>query len=430
MDSWSRKIEEKDVRTDSGIRIFKPQTWKAPLESAADISAIRHALATDGIVLVENALQSDAIKMGLASLENDLRRATAGYLMKEVARQLPDGHVTQADLSRALSAMTGSVSHVPPAEQGPIDGVLSEHRLPLTTCAQLRRVNPDVRRVFAQIYGVDDEAMIQTPDSARVILHKHLASRSSTSCMGMSPQQIMHRKLNGTWQAPYRNDSYLGYGDDLKRRLGKKAGVKFGIMGLIQYHSVPCGELKKNHLVSVGPCLVTLPGAKRESMRRVHVLPDFPTTKAARRQATRRMQVLTDEELEENIENFACILAPAGSLILWRRDLPVAFKMGDPAAAGEPDAGLFAYASQQVSWVPRHAQSPNERRSSLRLFETKSRSTHLYEMPAPSRAKLRRKKSSWRMRRKRKRKESESDDAYNDIPVEHCELLLVQKQSL
>jgi hypothetical protein len=429
MDSWSRKIEEKDVRTDSGLKIFKPQTWKAPLDSADDISAIRHALATDGIVLVENALQSDAIKMGLASLENDLRRATAGYLMKEVARQLPDGHVTQADLSRALSAMTGSVSHVPSAEQGPIDGVLSEHRLPLTTCAQLRRVNPDVRRVFAQIYGVEnDEAMIQPPDSARVILHRHLASRSSTSCMGMSPQQIMHRKLNGTWQPPYRNDSYLGYGDDLKRRLGKKAGVKFGIMGLIQYHSVPCGELKKNHKVSVGPCLVTVPGCERSSMRRVHVLPDFPTTKAARRQATRRMQVLTDEELEENIENFACILAPAGSLILWRRDLPVAFNMGDPAAAGESN-NVFAYAAQQVSWLPRHAQAPSERRSSLRLFETKSRSTHLYEMPTLTRAQLGRKKSSWRMNKKRKR-ESEIDDAYNDIPEEHCGLLLIQRQTL
>jgi hypothetical protein len=429
MDSWSRKIEEKDVRTDSGLRIFKPQVFQAPLDSADDISAVRHALATDGIVLVENALQSDAIKMGLASLENDLRRATAGYLMKEVARQLPDGHVTQADLSRALSAVTGSVSHVPPAEQGPIDGVLNEHRLPLTTCAQLRRVNPGVRRIFSQIYGVeDDEAMVQTPDSARVILHRHLASRSSTSCMGMSPQQIMHRKLNGTFQPPYRNDSYQGYGDELRRRLGERAGVKFGIMGLINYVTAPCGELKKNQTVSVGPCFVVIPGAKRESMRRVHKLPELPTTNMVRRQATRRMQVLADEEIDENINSFACVLAPAGSLILWRRDLPVAFNLGDPAAAG-PDAGICAYASQQVSWIPRHAQSPNERRSSLRLFETKSTSTHLYEMPAPSRPKLRRKKRSWRIK-KRKRKESESDDEYNDIPEEHCCLLLVQKQSL
>ena len=92
-------------------------------------------------------------------------------------------------------------------------------------------------------------------------------------------------------------------------------------------------------------------------MKRVYTLDEMASTVAARA-AVRRYQILGDEELEEAIDRFACILAPAGSLILWRRDMPIAFNSSDLACA-QPDASnpwKMAYAAQQISWIPQHTQ--------------------------------------------------------------------------
>ena len=429
MSGWESAQPGDDTRTESGLKIFKPQTF-ALLDGPLDAEAVRQSLREDGVCIISGVLPSNAIEMAKASLENDYRRATTSYLMNEISARMPLRSITHKQLLKGMNSMAGSAQPVPPRGIAPIDGALLEHRLPLTACAQMRRVQPQVRQIFARLYGIEDEEhMVHVPDAARVVLHRHLAeSSSSPARLGMSPQKIMQRRLNNTWQPPYRNDSYQGYGQELRRRLGQTA-IDFGIMGLICYEDSLCGKPKADRTVSVGPCFVTVPKCKRDSMKRVYTLKEMAGPAAARRQAVRRYQPLLDEELEECMDDFACILPPAGSLLLWRRDMPVAFNSGDRSSAMPEDnkPWKMAYAAQQICWIPRHAQMPNERNRSLSVFRKRSTHTGIYEMRAPTRAQWRRMASGTGVN---KRKMIGEDDALNDVPEKFCTLLTIQNYSL
>ena len=203
-------------------------------------------------------------------------------------------------------------------------------------------------------------------------------------------------------------------------------------MGLINYVDCHYGRQKEDQKVSVGPCFVTVPRYKSEYMKRVYTLDEMATTIAARKAAVRRYQFLGDEELEEAVDKFACILAPAGSLILWRRDMPVCFNSGDPSCA-RPDATLpwkMAYASQQICWIPRHAQLNGERQRSLNIYSKRSLSTHLYEMKTLTIKQKQRRKTSWRFDNKKRKRQEDVSDALNDIPHNFCELLPIQMNAL
>ena len=422
MSKWEK------YRTESGLRIFRPTTFDL-LKSPLDVEAARRALVEEGVILVTGVLPSNSVNMALASLENDYRRVTTSYLLKEIRNRMPTRRLSHQQLLESMNTMIGSAHPVPPLEQAPVDGVLRHHRLPLTTCAQLRRAQPEVRRIFAQLYGIeDDDNMAHVPDAARVILHAHVAERRDQAMpMGMSPQQQMWRLLNGTWQEPYRNDCYMGYGRELKRLLGK-AAIDIGIMGMMNYVDCHYGKQKESQSVSVGPCFVTIPRYKREDMKRVYTLDEMASTVAARKAAVRRYQILGDEELEEAIDRFACILAPAGSLILWRRDMPIAFNSGDLACA-RPDASnpwKMAYAAQQICWIPRHAQLQGERQRSMNLFSKRSLSVHLYELKTLTVKQKQRRMTSWKIKNKKRKRCAEVLDALNDIPQNFCDLLPVQ----
>lgn len=422
-----------DGNTKSGLRRYKPATFESLDTPSLRKQAIR-VLEEEGVIIVTSVLTTHSVEAAKASLENDLRKSTVHYLMNELRQTMPKKRISAHDINNGIRRMT-SVQPVPPLERAPVDGVLNNCRLPLSTCAQLRRVHPGIKHVFAQLYGVPADHLFQVPDAARVVLHSWMAERSSEHFpMGASPQQIMFRKLNGTWQEPYRNDSYMGYGRELKRRLGNTL-IPFGVMGLVHLASLTgedrCRTTQTG--VAMGPCFVCRPCCKYEDMRRVHTIDEMARPQQARKQSVRKFQTLSDEELEIHMDHFACIEAEPGSLILWRRDLPVAFHSGDRELArpNAHDPWSMAYAAQQISWLPRHVQMQREKKQALRLFRNKSKSLHLYEMKTLSRARVRERQASWRAQHRKKRKRDVDDsDALNDVPVQHCELLHIQEVSL
>lgn len=413
------------LSTESGLRIFRPPTFKA---GQLDIEAARKALSEVGIVVVTSVLSAEGVDQMVKSILEDFHRATTRYRMNELLARVPGRQISAFEVHRSLGALQRPL--LPPRERVAIDGVLNGHRMPLTSCAQLRRVHPAARHVFSQLYGVEADDLCQQPDAARVIFEQHLANESLEKPHGMSPEEIMFRRLNGTWQPPHRFTGYQAYQSELERRLGDKCHCKFGIVGLLSLTDFRGGPTQADGSVQVGPCLTAVPAYKQSAMRRVHTLGHMAGPVAARRAALRRYQVLNDDELEDCMDDFSCIVAPAGSLVLWRRDLPVAFNSGNSSMA-EPDVTnpyKVAYAAQQITWLPRYAQLESERDKSLHFMRHKPTSTTLYEMRSLTRPQVKNKRRGWR--KKRKLDERDESDALNDIPIDFCQTLKIQLSAL
>ena len=410
-------------RSATGLGIYKPKTFKS-LDTDLLTEEARAALHEEGIICVTSVVNKEMIQHMKKSIVGDFHGATVRYRMNEVLSNIPHRHPHAREISDNLAVLQRA--SLPPRQRAPLDGVLDKHRIPLSPSSQLCRVAPGVRHVFSRLYGVDQEDLCMAPDAIRIIFEQHVASGSSVKPLGQSPDQVMYRRLNGTWQPPHRHTAYEAYNKELKRRLGDSPVECGGVMGLITLTDFRSGQQAADGTMAVGPCLVAVPSCDVE-MERVYTLGEKASTQKVRMESVRRYQPLTDNEIEQCMDAFACIEAPAGALILYRRDLPVAFNYGDPESA-EPnpaDPYKLAYAAVASTWIPRSAQLEHERDRAMELFRKKSKSTAMYEMRSLTRAQVRQKIRGWRL--KRKKEEIQDDtDALNDIDESYCKTLKLQ----
>ena len=390
------------------------------------VEEVRAVLKEEGIAVVTSVVDTETIERMKQSILGDFHNATVRYRMSELLSRIPNRQLHANEIRDNLAVLQQQL--LPPRQRVPIDGVLNKHRIPLTTSSQLCRVAPGIRHVFSRLWGVDQEDLCQRPDATRIIFEQHVASGCSDMPLGQSPEQVMFRRLNGTWMPPHYQTAFEAYSLELKRRLGSESPMEFGVMGLLTLTGFRSGPPAVDNTVAVGPCLVAVPSCK-VPMKRVYHLSEKASTKQVRQASVRRFQALTDDELDACMDDFACIQAPAGSLILYRRDVPIAFNYGDPEAANVDHDNPYklAYTAVASSWIPRSAQLENERDRCLNLFRNKSRDTALYEMRTLTRAETEKKKRAWRMKRKT---ESDSSDALCDIPQEHCRSVKLQLSAL
>ena len=86
-------MQWENVRTRSGLKIFRPQTFES-LATSTQIEAARKALVEEGIVVVTSVLEPESISEMKSSLVDDYLKATAFYRMNELTREVPRHRIT------------------------------------------------------------------------------------------------------------------------------------------------------------------------------------------------------------------------------------------------------------------------------------------------------------------------------------------------
>lgn len=414
-----------DVKTESGLRLLKPKTFVSTdvLERYEVLEDVRNELRTVGIAVINGVLSESGVEKMKTSVVNDVHESLAHFRLQRFLETAPVDRLTQFQLEQALQSAQSPV--LPPFQHLPVDGVFSTHRIPLTIHSQLRRLHPTTRAIFSRIYSTQVEDLCARPDSFRALFHEALAERSSKMPFGLSMEQEMFRKLNGSFQPPHRLTGYQGYQTELSRRLGDNCPVDYGIMGLLNLTTSHTGPVSSSGTVRVGPGFVAVPYVTREAQKRTTFLDMMATPQAARRAALSRYDELTDDDLDSYNDKWTHVLVEKGSLLLWRRDIPIAFNIGE-CAEPTSDPYELAYAAQAISWVPRYTQLPKEKYCSVSLFRSESDYRGLYEMRAPTYKQAERKIRKWGLYRKRKKDYVEMGDVLNDTGG--TELLKIQKE--
>lgn len=387
-----------DCFTPTGLRVFYPERVSGV--TSGNVSYVRRVLRRDGIVVVADVLTPSEISSSLRSLRADIMRSMHPERFLSESCPHPDSRVN----FMALDALNGAPLCAPPCEWVP-DGIMEEHRWPLTVSSQIRRLHDGTRNIFSRLYDASASDMRMQPDNARVTFLSHTARGEKRISQGNSPRDAFSRVLNNAFMPPHRLNAFMGYGAEFSRTMENEM-LDFGVMGSLIYTDSDVDMSNDN---GTSPGFVCAPG--------VLIDPD----KADEKCAAKKYQQLSDDEIEMLRTRWAFVPVNAGDLILWHRNLPHAWKHGDIAYAKRMlkehhnDPWKLAFAEQRIAWVPLKAHPMYEKISSERAFKTGSKRHRMCEL----------RKRRYHVNGKRRR-----SPIFKDVPRQLCMPLKAQVDAL
>lgn len=369
-----------DVEGECGLNIYSPLAVNI-IENRHWVQQARAALKKEGIVIVRGSISTQSCISSKSSIFNDILLADGVQLPRALntgtrtlscenidkALNIIGKHIGGAHERRGAPNFTNSI---------PVDGLMKDNGLPLTVCAQLRRLHPGVRDVFAKIYGLESEDLRLCPEPARVVFD-HMPQYQTPADIARrhspGPVSAMLDLLGGALQPPYRMTSRTGIMEEMSKRLTRGV-LPFDIIGTAIYTDSELTDADSispsgKRAVKLGPGLVFSPGKQNIPMLQAALGPN-PSTRKFRSATLCSFQELTDNELSSL--RFGFVPVRAGDLVLWRRDVPFAFSRGAPSNAAD---NKIRFAAQHISWIPMEGRLESETLA-MRLLFSKHRTTY------------------------------------------------------
>lgn len=357
-------VYESSVLTPTGLRVFYPERFSSVLTS--NVNYVRRALRRDGVVIVSGVASNTECEIFRQSLVMDICRSLSPDRFVNQSLPHPDTRLNPAILSIMNSVEPNCT---PPTEWVP-DGIMEDHRWPLTVSSQVRRLHSGVRNTFSKLYDVSPEELAMQPDNARVTFSSITARGGKRINEGQSPRDAFSRVLNNAFMPPHRLNSHMGYGLEFQRAMENEV-LDFGVMGSLMLTTSRVDAHLEN---ATSPGFVCAPGILSE--------PDRSPGDCA----SKKYQQLSDDEIEMLRTRWAFVPCVEGDLLLWHRNLPHAWKAGDRTVASSDvrsnpnKVWQMSFAEQRISWVPKRVHPPTSSLSSKKAFTTCSKRHRMCEM--------------------------------------------------
>lgn len=360
------------MESKSGLQVFNAPVANISVDRNY-IQRARAALKSVGFVILRGVVSDASVVIHSKSLVSDFKIHAGSKLPRAINVGSKD--LSANNIDHALSVIEKHVSAAFERAQlnlrgNLIDGLLHIDGLPLTINAQLRRLHPGVRNVFARIYGVQQDDLLMYPEPARAVVSlpaTHILDEPTPADILQKqrpgPVSAMREKLAGAQQMPYRMTSRTGIVEEMKRRLTRGV-LSFDIMGAVCYtasraHALD-GEISPTgkQAAALDAGFVFSPGKQNIPVANTNIGPN-PSTRKFRKMSTCSYQRVTDNELE-TLRYFFVPTEP-GDVILWRRDVPFAWKNFDKECTlREEQNSSLLYGAQHIGWLPREGRLESE----------------------------------------------------------------------
>lgn len=238
-------------------------------------------------------------------------------------------------------------SSIPPKGWGG-KTILSENGMPCTKNAQKRRLNGRVRGIFSTLYGISPDELITSLEGPAVQFSKWVKQKGGQSTNGMSNAAAMICAMCGKNQAPIHCINTYGLvGKPLKKLSKSNLLFTDPVFGAIinQDQDVKVlNEGKSNQKYVTSPGLIFCPNRDPTDCDNGTELNHWST--------------FTTSQLMKIIPDLIFPKIPAGSVVLWRGDIPFNDSLGHKGYLSEVDDTSIVRACQYVTWFPRAFVSP------------------------------------------------------------------------